>query len=133
MMLAKKQIIYGCESRGDGDSPYLTRYASPRLGPFRVCLHVFHRSDADELHDHPWGFASLLLWRGYVEQTPQGRKRKWPGMILFRRATHSHRVELIDGKRAVSLVVMGPRRREWGFFTPQGWQQWKAYFLDKGC
>jgi hypothetical protein len=100
-MIVAKQIIYGCESRGDGDSIYMTRYAFPRiLGLVRMCLHVFHRSDADELHDHPWPFVSIILWRGYNEVTPitskrtgaiseYGRKysRKWPGMILFRRAS----------------------------------------------
>jgi hypothetical protein len=150
-VIVAKQIIYGCESRGDGNSPYMTRYAFPRLGPIRVCLHVFHRSDADELHDHPWPFASLILWRGYVEVTPcvvcgtresersegiccaRQRKRMWPGMLLFRKASHAHRVELIQGKKAVTLVFMGTRRREWGFFTSKGWKQWQAYFKEKGC
>jgi hypothetical protein len=127
----------------------MTRYAFPRiLGVVRMCLHVFHRSDADDLHDHPWGFVSVILWRGYVEVTPcaacspcenstgcnyRQRKRVWPGMILFRRATHRHRVELIDGKKAVTLVFMGKRWREWGFFTSKGWQQWQAFFKERGC
>lgn len=162
MAIFAKQIIYGCESRGDGNSPYMTRYAFPRLGPIRPALHIFHRSDADELHDHPWPFVSIILWRGYVEETAskvwaewdrkpghgpvfQGqveadrrsgrtsRKRVWPGMVLFRRATHVHRVELINGKKAVTLVFFGPRIREWGFFTSRGWQQWKSYFTERGC
>jgi hypothetical protein len=54
-------------------------------------------------------------------------------MILFRRGTHRHRVELIDGKKAVTLVFMGKRWREWGFFTSKGWQQWQAYFKERGC
>jgi hypothetical protein len=144
--MVAKQVIYGCESRGDGDSPYMTRYAFPRIGPVRMCLHIFHRSDADDLHDHPWPFASLILWRGYTEVTPhplfpaldgggdiRNRKRIWPGMILFRPATHIHRVELIDGKRAVTLVFMGKRIREWGFFTRQGWKLWTKYFSENGC
>lgn len=133
MPMIYKQVIRGCEARGDGDRDYMTRYAFPRLGVFRVCLHIFHRSDADELHDHPWPFLSVILWRGYVEVTPTGRQRKWPGMILFRSATHRHRVELIDGKKAITLVIMGKRIREWGFFTPQGWQRFTEYFREKGC
>lgn len=148
-MIVAKQTIRGCEARGDGDSVYMVRYAFPRiLGLVRMCLHIFHRSDADELHDHPWGFVSVILWRGYVEVTPcatcgpfsnysgcryRQRRRVWPGMILFRRATHRHRVELIDGKKAVTLVFMGKRWREWGFFTSKGWQQWQAYFRERGC
>jgi hypothetical protein len=154
MAFLAKQIIRGSEARGDGDSAYMTRYAFPRiLGMVRPCLHIFHRSDADELHDHPWGFVSVILWRGYIEETPTchngdvdsgwvdfekryhytNRKRVWPGMILFRPATHVHRVELIDGKKAVTLVFMGVRRREWGFFTSKGWKQWQAYFKERGC
>jgi hypothetical protein len=148
-LLAKKQVIYGCESRGDGNSPYLTRYAFPRIGPVRMCLHIFHRSDADDLHDHPWPFVSVILWRGYWEVTPwrraydgppsdgspeiRQRKRVWPGMILFRSALHSHRVELVEGKRAITLVFMGRRIREWGFFTRQGWKLWTKYFTENGC
>lgn len=143
-----KKIIYGCEGRGDADSPYLTRYTLLSTPIIQVCLHIFHRSDADDLHDHPWPFASLILWRGYVEvvQTfaalsgvdgtlyeERARSRKYPGMLLFRSARHTHRVELINGKPAVTLVVMGPRQRTWGFWTKRGWQRWKQYFEELGC
>lgn len=140
----KKQIIYGCEARGDAKSPYLTRYAFPRLGPIRPALHIFHRSDADELHDHPWPFVTVILWRGYIEETPcanctlkfcplRQRRRVWPGMILFRRATHTHRVELVDGKKAVTFVIFGKRVRDWGFYTKRGWQFFLDYFKERGC
>ena len=151
MRLFEKKTIYGCEARGDAADAYLTRYCliAGRFG--QIALHVFHRSDADEMHDHPWAFASLILWGGYNEVTPAPKydddicgglriqyrlietERIRPGRILFRKAEHRHRVELIDGKKAVTLVFMGPYVREWGFFTPQGWKRWKEYFRDKGC
>jgi hypothetical protein len=131
--LISKFTIFGCEARGDANSAYLTRYNFPRIGPVRLAIHVFHRSDADDLHDHPWPFMSIILWRGYVEETPSGRKRKWPGMILIRRAEHRHRVELIGGKKAITLVFFGKRWREWGFWTPLGWKQFEQYFREKGC
>jgi hypothetical protein len=158
MRLVRKKIIYGCESRGDAQSPYLTRWTllSTELGA--VYLHKFHRSDADEHHDHPWAFVSLILWRGYIEETicpacegsswgddgtgrrcrtchgyPLFFKRVWPGMILFRRATHRHRVELIGGKPAWTLIIRGPYVRPWGFFTRKGWQEWREYFEERGC
>lgn len=133
MKLITKKTIYGCDARGDGDSAYMTRYSLPRIGPLRLAVHVFHRSDADDLHDHPWAFMSIVLWRGYIEQTDSGRKRKWPGMILFRKAEHRHRVELIDGKKSVTLVAFGKRWRDWGFWTPLGWKQFEQYFREKGC
>ncbi len=131
--MKKKKIIYGCEARGDAESPYLTRYEIFNLFDFKLCLHVFHRSDADDLHDHPWAFISLLLWRGYREQTEFGKRRYWPGMILYRKATHLHRVELVNKKTAVTLVLMMPYERHWGFKTKEGWVYWKKYFFDKGC
>lgn len=154
-----KKIIYGCDSRGDGDSPYLTRWtlASNRL--FAVYLHRFHRSDNPEHHDHPWAFCSIILWRGYFEETeaasyvasahetyatghpargwdhdlPHPQKRVWPGMILFRRAAHRHRVILVGEREAWTLVIRGPIVRKWGFFTKNGWQPSDEYFKERGC
>lgn len=128
-----KKVIYGCESRGDGHLPYLTRWTIWRTRVGSLYLHRFHRSDHDVMHDHPWPFVSLILWRGYVEETPRGRSRKWPGMLLCRPARHVHRVELLSGRPAVSLVLTGPVVRPWGFWTPTGWEHWRAYFERLGC
>jgi hypothetical protein len=141
----KRKIIYGCESRGDGDLPYLTRWTliSGKMGA--VYLHWFHRSDGDDRHDHPWGFWSIILWRGYVEEVARDvegsygtmrqitRHRWWPGSVRYCCPEHTHRVELIDGKGALSLVVRGPYVREWGFHTKSGWEHWKSYFERLGC
>jgi hypothetical protein len=129
-----KKIIYGCEARGDANRPYLTRYTLLSFLKIQLCLHVFHRSDADDLHDHPWNFTSIILWRGYLEQTEDGKKKRvWPGMILRRKSTHKHRVELVSGKPAVTLVVMGKYRKSWGFFTTGIYTAWREYFQQKGC
>lgn len=132
-----KKILYGCESRGDARSPSLTRWTLLKTRRGSLCLHKFHRSDADTHHDHPWGFWSLILWRGYVEETPLGRRSVRPGRLLFRSATWRHRVILHSrGGRelpAVTLVWAGPRVRNWGFFTKRGWQQWREYFAENGC
>lgn len=133
MKFFQMQTIYGCDARGDGDKAYLTRHmlVEGRFG--RICLHWFHRSDAEDEHDHPWNFLSIVLWRGYIEQTPSGRHRKWPGFVMFRRAEHRHRVELVNGKPALTLCIMSPKKRDWGFFTVAGWQYWRHYFKDRGC
>lgn len=65
----KAKIIYGCESRGDAHSPYLVRWKLLETKLGAVYLHRFLRSDADDHHDHPWPFVSVILWRGYVEET----------------------------------------------------------------
>lgn len=154
-----RRVIYGCDGRGDGDSPYLTRYTLFYTPWIHLCIHVFHRSDADELHDHPWPFASLILWGGYIEEsaskhaadmdrgTGEGfhrmvhcerlykRTRREiirPGRLIVRSAEHAHRVELINGRKAVTLVLMGRKTRSWGFFTSAGWEHWREYFLRRG-
>lgn len=133
MQFMQKKTIFGCDARGDGDSAYLTRFTLIGTKLFQVAVHVFHRSDADDLHDHPWNFVSIILWRGYNEQTRDGKKRVYPGMILFRPATWTHRVELVDHQKAVTLVFMGRRRREWGLWLDGQWTYWRDYFAKLGC
>lgn len=133
MIMFTKKLIYGCDARGDADTIYLVRYILFRSEWLSIYFHIFYRSDADDMHDHPWPFVSLLLWRGYIECTTQGRSRKYPGMLLFRPATWIHRVELIDGKKAASLVVRGRIVRDWGFITKNGWVKWTSYFRKMGC
>lgn len=166
-----KRIIYGCESRGDSHTPYLTRWTLVKLEKIKIYFHKFHRSDSDELHDHPWHFISIILWRGYMEETfvnkpttdilnysysvmplagntavvqpyrslqtvneaPTKKKRIWPGMIIYRPATHAHRVELLNGKPAYTLVFVFKYVRQWGFFTKWCWQQWESYFTANNC
>ncbi|RPE05533.1 hypothetical protein EGT74_24425 [Chitinophaga lutea] len=119
--------------------PYLTRYTLIETSRWQLCLHIFHRSDwTDDLHDHPWDFVSLLLWRGYIEETPDSRRRYYPGAVLIRRAEHVHRVELLNGKKAVTLVWMGKRRRMWGFWEKQErgnrfWVNFLQYFRKYRC
>ena len=131
----KVKIIRGCEERGDGEVPYMTRYVIARGKLGALYGHVFHRSDYDDQHDHPWWFLTFILWRGYNEQCGPNKRRIWPLTLHYRPACHKHRVELIDGKPAVTLVLRGPYKvgRTWGFFTKEGWVEWKKYFALKGC
>lgn len=166
----KKITIKGCDGRGDGDTPYLTRHYLIQWKYLHVYLHKFHRDDSDELHDHPWHFISIVLWNGYIEETfrkpPKLRawsmltkcvadkaryydgdenyvwplsvyetkkKRIYPGQIIFRKATHAHRVDLINGKPAYTLLINFGYVRQWGFFTKNYWQHFKSYFQDNGC
>lgn len=166
MTLFRKGTIMVCDARGDGESPYLTRWTLIEARFGAIYLHKLHRSDPDEHRCHPWAFVSLILWRGYVEEiacsacggtgweerytAPPERdacpackadarvtyRRAWPGMLLFRRARHRHRIQLIQRWRSFSgypgdgcyvplpawtLVFRGPDVREWGFFLRHGW------------
>jgi hypothetical protein len=141
----KRKDIKGCE---DG-SVYLTRWTLLSTRLLTIYLHHFHRSDwSESLHDHPWPFASLILWGGYSEVTREShlrltdegehvllpvRRWKWPGSLLLRPANWLHRVEIESGKTAWSLVFAGPRVREWGFLTPTGWRDQREYLGALGC
>lgn len=147
----KKEVIKGCEGRGDADSPYLTRYTLLEFKNWQLCLHIFHRSDSPELHDHPWNFYTLPLLHGYREmvrysETDMRLEEVKPWRLRFRPAEYAHRVILhsrfrvddnyqlhVTKKKAVTLVLMTKRRREWGFFTKVGWTKWRQYFADNGC
>lgn len=133
MKLFKRKNILGCDKRGDGDSVYMVRYTVIQCRYGSICVHVFKRSDSDEMHDHPWNFLTFILFRGYREHTPAGVRRLWPFTWHFRPATWVHRVELLGERPAVTLVVRGPFVREWGFITRTGWKLWKDYFSENGC
>ena len=156
-----KKTIYGCSERGDGDSPYLTRYILLETRYGELKLHQFHRSDGEVQHSHPWNFCSLILWPGYWEVTPSGTKRRWPLVPAYRPAEWQHRVQLLTGccwtclgtgddffynapcpvcqgsgrqeRSCWTLIWTGPKFRRWGFFTPAGYRDSADYFRENGC
>lgn len=139
---------------GDGpNGPLLIRYRliSTRWGG--VYLHHLMRSDLDrDLHDHPWAFWSLIIWRGYYEQEPlagqwaasmptdppgmgippvteawERRRVTWRAPLTVVRHEASDRHALDLDRPAWSLIWVGPRTHEWGFHTEQGWVAWQEY------
>lgn len=136
----RKEIIIG---HGE-TTPYLTRYI---LGKFR--FHIFHRGDIDpDPHDHPFDFKTFPF-TSYVEavyNTTTGatyitvvRAFRWHS----RKAEHCHRVlgrwngqdeysghdgpQIAEGKPIYTLVITGPRTRDWGFWRKRVWIPWKRY------
>jgi hypothetical protein len=125
---------------------YLRRYYI-YTGKYRphIYIHHFLESDYDRaMHDHPWGFTTVMLWGGYWEHVPtftdfvSGHifsKKTWygPGTIRGVKANHIHRVELPEGKTAWTLMIVGPRERDWGFWIKAGkWCFWRKYDLNTG-
>lgn len=112
----------------DAGRPLMTRWTLIRCPLFSLKLHRFHRADPSCLHDHPWPFVSLILAGGYYEQTEEGKRWYGAGSLLFRPATWRHRVVPKDGVEPLTLVLTGPRVREWGFWTrAQGWIPWRRF------
>jgi hypothetical protein len=135
--LGRKRVILDRES----NEPYLERYylflKDRKLFPFNIFLHKFLKSDPDDVHDHPWPYATLILRGGYYEWTPQfnsdgkmsGEVCNWRGPGHFRicRSTSYHRIELAEGVTAWTLFMPGPHKREWGFLVKNKWIQNEEY------
>jgi hypothetical protein len=127
------------------DEPYLERYyvflKDRERFPFNAFVHKFLKSDPDDVHDHPWPFATLILKGGYWEWTPifnaQGHKTgevsRWYGAGSFRtaKANTYHRIELDPAITCWTLFMPGPKQRDWGFLVKNRWIQWEQYLKQR--
>lgn len=137
----RKRIVY---DRVD-NAPYLERYylfiKDRDSFPFNVFLHKFLKSDIDDVHDHPWPYATLILRGGYYEYVPildqQGKilemQCSWRGPGHFRicKSTSLHRIELKPNVDCWTLFMPGPKQREWGFIKNNKWMQWQRYLAHR--
>jgi hypothetical protein len=139
--VGRKRVVLDRES----NEPYLERYylflKDRKKFPFNIFLHKFLKSDPDDLHDHPWPYATLILKGGYYEWIPQfnseGKKAgeigvwRSPGHFRICSATSYHRIELDPDITCWTLFMPGPQKREWGFATRKGWVQHEQYIEGK--
>jgi hypothetical protein len=139
--VGRKRVVLDRES----SEPYLERYylflKDRKKFPFNIFLHKFLKSDPDDLHDHPWPYATLILKGGYYEWIPQfnskgekiGELAVWraPGHFRVCSATSYHRIELDPDVTCWTLFMPGPQKREWGFATRKGWVQHEKYIESK--
>lgn len=123
----------------DPSQVLLTRWIIFGCPLFAVMLQKLCKSDVASrgVHDHPWSFVSLTLWGGYHEVRRLGRfglDHIEPSRTLrFRQDTDLHRVLLdYEDKPAWTLVIHGPRTREWGFVDGDGhWTHWNKMRGDR--
>jgi hypothetical protein len=137
----RQRIILDRES----SEPYLERYyvflKDRKLFPFNVFLHKFLKSDPDDVHDHPWPYATLILKGGYWEWIPQfndkgekyGEVAHWrkPGHFRTCSAGSFHRIELDPAVECWTLFMPGPQRREWGFLVNNKWIHNDEYIAQR--
>lgn len=135
--VGRKRIIYDRVH----NEPYLERYylflKERKRFPFNVFLHKFLKGDPDDVHDHPWPYATLILRGGYWEYTPVftddgtmvSEEKHWRGPGHFRTCQPNsyHRIELEPGITAWTLFMPGPHKREWGFLVKDKWVHNEQY------
>lgn len=112
-------------------SGYLTRLHLIGTPFGSIMLHWIHKPDPEpHLHDHPVAFLSIVLSGGYWELRWRGAMHGHQGynrgdvntMPLIDR----HRITAV-APRTLTLVLAGPKRQEWGFYTKEGKVHWKDY------
>lgn len=119
---------------------YLRRWNVVVTPWFSVKVHHILRPDNDRaLHDHPWGFVTLILHGGYMEELPIGtRGGKWYTEFVKRGVGSVHRIKpeglhRIDSVKpgTWTLVLTTGKKRVWGFSTgPNDWTAWDQYLSD---
>jgi hypothetical protein len=120
--------------------PYLYRWhVFPQNPAAGVYFHIQVQSDPERpLHDHPWDNTSVILSGGYNElwcsdpeiaQHGELRQQDYPmrslhaGETVFRKAEEAHRLILPpEFTHTMTLFTCGAKRREWGFWYPDGWR-----------
>ncbi|ELR99734.1 hypothetical protein [Gloeocapsa sp. PCC 73106] len=149
-MLINKFLTF-LETRGrmrvihdrDGLQPYMYRYylcfkdkitdtENAQALPFNIMLHKICLSDPDDLHDHPWWYATLILKGGYWEITPQGRFWRGPGHFRISQPRSLHRIEIsADSPGSWSLFIRGRKLRDWGFVKNGEWLDHRTYLESR--
>ena len=116
----------------DAKAPYLTRWKLLTTPWFAVYVHKIWVHDRDRhMHDHPWSFASLILWGGYVEQLPGKARHRRPGSFAVLRRPGIHSVRTLLREPTWTLVVRGKDHHSWGFMTEDGWEHWRSYIANR--
>jgi hypothetical protein len=127
--------------RNEPDRVYLRRLRIVQTPWFGVYLHHIFLPDNDrDPHDHPWPFASFVLRGGYTERVWRNPNRRRDEETDALAVTKTHRrwslhrvstdvahqiVQVAPGLK--TLVFVGPRVRQWGFWTEQGFVAWTEY------
>lgn len=121
------------------DEIYLDRLRLVQTPLFGIYLHKIYKPDEDRaVHDHPWGFGSLVLRGGYTEwfvERPDLRlvfkTQTWKRWSFHRMSTGSaHQIKTVLPK-TVTLVIVGRKKRDWGFWPATGdFVRWQDYITS---
>jgi hypothetical protein len=125
---------------GQPGNPMMERWRllqTPWLG---IYVHFIYREDLDPIpHDHPWQFRSFVLRGGYTEYAwPDARVsgdnelHNWRRWSLHRfPLAAAHRIVSVKPK-TVTLVLVGRKRRSWGFWNDGTWVDYREVRAPAG-
>ena len=141
--IGRKRVILDRES----DEHYIERYYLFLIDrndnfPFNIFLHHILKSDNDDLHDHPWGYFTLILNGGYyehleLENAETNEKQivkiwRGPGFYQSVSSSHIHRLELDKTKGETwTLFIPFKQEKNWGFYTKDGYIDNETYLENK--
>lgn len=104
---------------------------------FAICLHWINHPDAEPwLHDHPVSFLSVILRGEYTEKRRRYGGKRHTGYIAIERhrwfnwiraSKKDQHCIVSAAPHTLTLCFMGPKVREWGYHTPDGWVYWRDY------
>jgi hypothetical protein len=120
---------------------YLARLRIIQTPWFGIYLHDIYEPDADrDPHNHPWSFISIVLRGHYIERVWEDpiahpdvfhsrlhARMRWSWHKMGRKSAHRI-TEAAPGLK--TLILVGPRRSNWGFFTADGYVPWQDYGVD---
>lgn len=136
------------KDRADHSQVYLKRLRIIQTPWFALYLHFIYLEDRDrDPHDHPWWFGSFVVRGGYTEAVWRTTRFMdqvnsearlngcgfGPRYRTWRRFSwHTtpldlcHQITKVE-PGTITLLFVGRRQRQWGFFTDDGWVPWPEY------
>lgn len=113
------------------DSGQIDRLHIIKTAWFNICLHWLNTADPEPFpHDHPVTFLSIILEGAYVELRNGALRARNSFNFIRASKDDTHRIVWV-APHTRTLCVMGPKRREWGFHTPNGWMMWRDYYAEQ--
>jgi hypothetical protein len=117
---------------------YLRRLRIIQTPLFAVYLHFIFEVDNDQdPHDHPINFVSIVLHGGYSEQVYYDQSNLNKHFFQTHSVFSVHKMpkkwahQIIKiRKKTVTLLLIGRRSRQWGFWTKDGWIDQNTYRME---
>jgi len=110
---------------------HFERWAIVECEKFSIYIHRIHKEDKDEdLHNHPWNFASLILKGSYVEEhlpfdypewwhCPIPTNTRLKKFFSFSKGDRGfyHKIKKIEKGPVWSLFFTWGKHEEWGYWV----------------